>query len=266
MRAVAGKAKDWADEERPADTGRRRFLQGTLIAGAAALVGTTIAGAKSLIPPPFEFRGTIENTFRYGVPESSSNWVLQKNLQFQVVHVTDFKLWDGASTLWREAFDEGGKAISGTGFPALIICVEASLLEVPTEFESYVVRRDVGGVPAVFIALYDRCVHLCCKPGWHYNVVPSTLHDYVTQPRTLLASPPQDPIWCQCHNSQYDPVTIVSDIHPPPANVPYIGARFVHGPATRALPCIPLKLNGTILEGIYDPGDGGHPEWYSAYC
>ena len=194
------------------------------------------------------------------------NWVLQKNLQFQVVHVTDFKLWDGASTLWREAFDEGGKAVSGTGFPALIICVEASLLEVPTEFESYVVRRDVGGVPAVFIALYDRCVHLCCKPGWHYNVVPSTLHDYVTQPRTLLASPPQDPIWCQCHNSQYDPVTIVSDIHPPPANVPYIGARFVHGPATRALPCIPLKLNGTILEGIYDPGDGGHPEWYSAYC
>ena len=263
---MADERKDWADEERPVDVGRRRFLQATLVAGAAAVVGTSVAAAKSIVPPPFTFTGTIENTFRYGRPESASNWVVTKNLVNQVVRISDFSLWDGASVLWREAFDDGGTAVSGTGFPALIICVEAGLVQVPPEFDTYVVRADVGGTPAAFIALYDRCVHLCCKPGWHYNAVPGSLRDYVAQPRTFLATPSQDPIWCQCHNSQYDPVTLVNNIHPPPANVPYVGARFVHGPASRALPCIPVKLTGQALEGIYDPDGGGHPEWYSAYC
>jgi Rieske Fe-S protein len=265
--------KDWSDEEPPADKGRRRFLQATLLAGAAAVVGTTVASAKSIIPPPFTFSGTIENTFRYGLPESPSNWVVQKNLVHRVVRVTDFRLWDGASMLWREAFDEGGKAITGTGFPAMIICVDAALLQVPREFEAYVIRRDVDGVPAAFVATYARCVHFCCKPGWHTSPVPETLHNYVTEPRTFLATDPvtgapepQDPIWCVCHNSQYDPVTIVHNVHPPPANVPYIGTQYVHGPATRALPCIPIKLSGTTIEGIYEPDDGGHPEWYSSYC
>ena len=163
--------------------------------------------------------------------------------------------------------------MTGTGFPALIICVDASLLQVPKEFESYVVRADVGGIPAAFVGLYARCVHFCCKPGWHSSPVPTTLHDYVAEPRTLLATDPvtgapkpEDPIWCQCHNSQYDPVTVVHSIHPPPANVAYIGARFVHGPASRALPCIPLKLTGTTIQGLYEPTAGGHPDWYSAYC
>ena len=151
--------------------------------------------------------------------------------------------------------------------------MDAGLLQVPKEFASYVIRADVGGVPAAFVGLYARCVHFCCKPGWHAYTVPETLHDYVVDPRTFLATDPatgvpkpQDPIWCQCHNSQYDPVTVVHSIHPPPANVPYIGARFVHGPASRALPCIPLKLSGTTIQGVYEPPDGGHPEWYSAYC
>src|SRR5437867_315998 len=206
---MAETQSDWADEDPPADRGRRRFLQATLAAGAAAVVVATVASAKSFIPPPFVFSGTIENTFRYGLPE----------------------------------------------------------------LDAFVIRRDVGGVPAAIVGLYDRCVHFCCKPGWHVYTVPNTLHNYVTDPRTFLAtdpvsgaSVPQDPIWCQCHNSQYDPVTLVHSIHPPPANVPYIGAQFVHGPASRALPCIPIKLAGSTIEGVYDPDDGGHPEWYSAYC
>ena len=270
---MAETQSDWADEDPPADRGRRRFLQATLAAGAAAVVVATVASAKSFIPPPFVFSGTIENTFRYGLPESPTNWVVQRNLVNQVVRATDFRLWEGASVLWREAFDEEGKPVTGTGFPALIICVEASLLRVPPELDEFVIRRDVGGVPAAIVALYDRCVHFCCKPGWHVYTVPNTLHNYVTDPRTFLAtdpvsgaSVPQDPIWCQCHNSQYDPVTLVHSVHPPPANVPHIGAQFVHGPASRALPCIPIKLAGSTIEGVYDPDDGGHPEWYSAYC
>jgi Rieske Fe-S protein len=276
---MAEQRKDWADEERPADMGRRRFLQATLVAGAAAVTATAVAGAKSLMPPPFTFRGTIEDSFRYGLPERADDWVARRNLVNRVVRVTDFALWDGASVLWRQAFDDEGTPISGTGFPAMIICVDRSLLldwlrgqgGALAEFEEYVIPWDIDGDQAAFVGLSGRCVHLCCKPGWHLQPLPGTFFDeFVVPPRTLLANPRQDPIWCQCHNSQYDPVTLVENAHPPniksPRNVPYIGARYVHGPATRALPCIPLRLSGTTPEGIYDPEEGGHPEWYSAYC
>jgi len=270
-RNAMGPTKDWADEERPADPGRRRFLRGTLVAGAAGLVGTAVAGAKSIIPSPIEFRGTVENGFRYGRPDNPNVWYAP--LSNRPVATTDFRLWQGASVLWRSVLDETGAVVPGSGFPAVIVCVEASLLEAPPEFEPYVVRADVDGVPAAFVAVYARCVHLCCKPGWHQYPVPDAFRNYIVEPRTLLATDsatgapdPQDPIWCLCHNSQYDPLTLVRDVHPPPANVPYIGARYVQGPATRGVPCIPLRTAGTLLEGIYDPDEGGHPEWYSAYC
>ena len=265
------RSKDWADEQPPADRGRRDFLRATLLAGGAVVAGAAVASAKSLLPPPFEFEGTVENGFRYGHPDNPAAWYAP--LAGQPVRTSDFRLWQGAATLWRAVFDEAGKQVPGSGFPALMICVEASLVRTPQAFEPYVVRTTVGDVPAAFIAVYGRCVHLCCKPGWHVSPVPGTLHDYVADPRTLLATnpvtgapDPQDPIWCVCHNSQYDPVTLVEQAHPPPKVVSYIGAQFVHGPATRALPAIPLRAAGTTLQGIYDPADGGHPEWYSAYC
>ncbi len=268
---MAEEVRDWADGEPAADVGRRRFLQVTLAAGAIGVIGTAVASAKSILPPPFEFKGTIENTFRYGRPDNPSLWYAP--LAGRPVRVTDFKLWQGAAVLWRQAFDDSGKAIPGSGFPALIICVDAGLVQAPPEFEPYVVSTDVGGVAAAFVALYNRCVHFCCKPTWHVMPVPGTLHNYVAEPRTFLATDPatgapdpQDPVWCLCHNSQYDPVTFVHDVHPPPANVPYIGARYVHGPATRGLPAIPIRASGATLEGLYDPDEGGHPDWYSAYC
>jgi len=260
---VAERTKDWAEEEPPVDRGRRNFLRATLLAGGAVVVGAAVAGAKSLIPPPFQFTGTVDNGFRYATPVTPQ-WF--SSLTGQPVKTSDFKLWQGAATLWRAVFDDAGKQIPGSGYAALIVCVDASLVQAPAEFDPYVIRQTVDGTPAAFVGLFDRCVHLCCVPGWHLSPVPSTLQDYAPNPRTLLASPPQDPIWCQCHNSQYDPVTIVAGTHPPPANVPYLGAQRVHGPATRALPAIPLKVSGTTLQGLYDPADGGHPEWYSAYC
>ena len=55
------RSKDWADEQPPADRGRRNFLRATLLAGGAAVAGAAVASAKSLLPPPFEFEGTVEN-------------------------------------------------------------------------------------------------------------------------------------------------------------------------------------------------------------
>jgi len=256
--------QDWAAEERPADQGRRRFLTATLVAGGAGLVGTMIVGAKSIIPPPFVFRGTIEDTFRKGG---------------RVVRVSDFQLWDGIPAVWRQAFDDSGEVIPLTGYLALLIAVESRLLQVPSDevFEGrtmadFVItaqlpRRDTGElVDASIIGLYNRCVHLCCRPTWHRYLLPGVLRDFVVPPRTLDAiTGEEDPIWCRCHDSRYDPTTLVRNVHPPLA-VPYIGARHVHGPATRALPCIPLRAAGETLVGLYNPEEGGHPEWYSAYC
>ncbi len=267
---MAQRTKDWADEPEVADRGRRNFLRATLLAGGAVVVGAAVSGAGSLIPPPIKFTGTVDAGFRYGHPDSPT-WY--SALAGQPVKTTDFKLWEGASTLWRAVFDDSGAQIPGSGYPALVICVDAKLLSPPAATNPYIVPVTVGGVDAAIVALYDRCVHLCCLPGWHVSPVPADLHDYIVQPKTLSATDPatgapdpQDPIWCQCHNSQYDPVTIVPGLHPAPANVSYFGAQRVHGPATRALPAIPLKTSGTILQGLYDPADGGHPDWYSAYC
>lgn len=266
---MARATEDWADETKPVDLGRRRFLTATLLAGGAGLVGTMIVGAKSVIPPPFVFRGTIEDTFR--------------TQRGGVVRISNFQLWDGIAAVWRQAFDESGETIPLTGFPALLLAVERQLLQVPSDevFEgrtmadfvvnTQVPRRDTGElVDATIVGLYNRCVHFCCRPSWHAQPVPEPLRkDWpsIALPRTLEAEAgPQDPIMCLCHFSMYDPVTLVRNVHPPPKAAPYIGARHVHGPATRALPCIPLRAAGDRLVGIYDPEEGGHPEWYSSYC
>jgi len=264
---MAKAVEDWADEEKPADVGRRRFLTATLIAGGAGLVGTLVASAASIVPPPFVFRGTIEETF---LKERGGR-----------VRISDFKLWDGVVAVWRQGFDEEGEAIPFTGLPALVICVEERLLQVPPAeiFEGrtmadFVIhtrapRPDTGQlVDGAIVALYDRCVHFCCRPSWHQAPVNEAYKgEWPIPPRTLEAViGAQDPIQCLCHFSMYDPVTLVSNVHPPPKAVPYVGARHVHGPATRALPCIPLRASGDSLIGIYEPEEGGHPEWYSAYC
>ena len=266
---MAKAVQDWAAEERPADQGRRRFLTATLLAGGAGLVGTMIVGAVSVIPPPFVFRGTIEETFR--------------TQRGGVVRLSDFQLWDGIAAVWRQAFDDSGEVIPLTGYPALLIAVERRLLQVPSDevFEGrtmadFVIsaqlpRRDTGElVDAAIVGIYNRCVHFCCRPSWHQEPVAEGFRaewPNIALPRTLEAEVgPQDPIQCLCHYSMYDPVTLVRNVHPPPKAVPYIGARHVHGPATRALPCIPLRAAGETLVGLYNPEEGGHPEWYSAYC
>ena len=68
-----------------------------------------------------------------------------------------------------------------------------------------------------------------------------------------------DPIYCVCHGSQYDPMLLVVDRNTK-NGARYVGAQRVHGPALRALPVIPVRLEGGALVGGMP-----NPAWY-IYC
>jgi len=258
--------EEWTDEPVARGLTRRRTLQLLGLAGAGAVAASLLATGKALLPPPITCVGAITDRFLYGRPNPGQT-VWWNALVNRPARVTDFRLWDGAATVWRAVLDETGQPQPGCGLPALLIRVDGSLVEYPKgpfPFGDSTINTTINGELYTFVALYDRCVHLCCYPGWHLRSLPPALRtDYIVQPRsTTLAD--QDPVWCQCHDSQYDPITLVDDRHP--NGVRYVGGQRVHGPAPRALPAIPLRLNGTFIEGTYDPAEGGHPEWYSAYC
>ena len=69
----------------------------------------------------------------------------------------------------------------------------------------------------------------------------------------------QDPIFCICHGSQYDPLLLTTNVHPR-NGVPYLGATHVHGPTQRALPIVPVRVDGEVLVGGMPD-----PRWYD-YC
>src|SRR5436190_1742862 len=111
------------------------------------------------------------------------------------------------------------------------------------------------------LVFFDRCVHLCCYPGWHVVDNPPPGRDY----NNYGASPPtfvqfqQDPIYCVCHGSQYDPMVLVVNVNDK-SGAGYVGAQRVHGPAPRALPVIPVQAQGLNLVGGM-----ANPAWY-VYC
>ena len=268
------------DERFPDEVGmdRRTFMKAAVGLGAIGLTGSLVASGKSLIPPPIEAQGTVNEGFVYAKADTPNRFGFDAYVgqDARAEHFT--KPWEGVATVWRALFDEGGKQIPGTGFPVLLIRVEPDLLRYPAEWipnEDFV--QDVG-----LVALWDRCVHLCCFPGWHIEGLPSAYKDYEAErfPRTFQAG--QDPIWCRCHNSQYDPVTLVWDIHP--NGTIYIGGNMAHGPATRALAAVSIKEQGGRLVGSKFLADApvpppkavtalrGRPQkkkfrdWYFAYC
>ena len=125
----------------------------------------------------------------------------------------------------------------------------------PRGFSFY---HDDPGQRIRIVVFADRCTHLCCPPGWH--VITDTVPD-----RAYRIPPPtysvygQDPIFCICHGSQYDPLLLTTNVHPR-NGVPYLGATHVHGPTQRALPIVPVRVDGEVLVGGMPD-----PRWYD-YC
>ncbi len=261
-------------EERGEGVSRRTLLK-AIAAGAAVGVAATVTATRLMPPFPARLAGEGFVYVRGGDVPNPYGFDDLVGQSARVGHFTE--VWSGAPTLWRAARDADGVVVPGTGFPALLLRVDPSLLTRPPE---WLPGRDFIDNPAI-VAIWDRCTHLCCFPQWHPAPLPPVYQDYEAgrEPRTYLAG--QDPIWCRCHDAQFDPVTLEWDRHP--AGTLYVAARWSHGPATRGLPMISIEdRNGEIVGAEFDAVPplapsvivnrlGGRNasafrEWYLAYC
>lgn len=232
-------------------------MVGLSAVGAIAGLGVS---AGSLLPPPVTPKGEIRDTFQVSKVPKPQWW---DQYVGRPANVDMFQnVWDGLTAVWRGVYDEDtGELLLNTGMLAIIIRVpkENFTIEEPSVYEprdgfELAVQHPDGD--SVLVAIFDRCIHLCCTPGWH--VIPNPPRDYV-EPTKTHEIYGEDPIYCVCHGSQYDPLDLVNDVHPK-SDARYVGSRRVHLPADRALPSIPIKVEGKNLIGGYL-----NPEWY-VYC
>lgn len=243
----------------------------------AGTVGTLagVAGLSlgQLLPPPIQFEGEVREQLTYTRFPTPQWW---NSKDGKTMRVADFGVWQGATGVWRGVF-QNDKWIPGTGFPLIAIRVKRedtyfrapdpkSVSPLPEGFGFYYDDPNGGAIDPQtsepegirIVVLFDRCVHLCCSPGWHVVTNPPPDRGYVQSPPTWSVYG-LDPVYCVCHGSQYDPLLLTTEINPQ-NNTPYPGATYVHGPATRALPLIPVRSEGgTLVGGMADP------RWY-VYC
>lgn len=245
---------------------RRRWVQIGLATAAFAAGAAASGGAatvlRTLLPPPTMPTQQVRNALVYTAYPSAQWWNSKANAQ---VKVTDFGLWTGATAVWRGLFDSNGSFVPGTGYPILIV-------RVPRVDTYYALPNPLPwNLPAGFGLFYDdpsrdirivagldRCTHLCCFPGWHVVTNPPPGRDYVV-PSPTYSVYAEDPIYCICHGTQYDPLVLVADTNPH-NGVLFPGLQLVHTPGTFALPLLPLRAVGDVLEGSLPD-----PSWF-VYC
>src|SRR5437016_10634502 len=274
----------WEKEEREKGMTRRDWVRVGMAAGAVgAVLGLGGLSIGQILPPPLKFSGEIRETIQYTkFPPTDPTADLWWNTKAGTpVKVSDFeKDWKGATGVWRGLY-QNNQWVPGTGFPCLIIRIkrenqyftypDAAHMPVPLPegfnlfFDDPALDAANGGTRLV--VLFDRCVHLCCYPGWHVVNNPPPGRDY----SAYGASPPtyvqfqEDPVYCVCHGSQYDPMLLVVNVHPSGAS--YVGAERVHGPAPRALAVVPVQAQGsTLVGGAPLAPDGTKDFGWFVYC
>lgn len=253
---------DWADEPKRGMT-RRRWIRSVVgVSAVGAVVGLGVS-AGSLLPPPVRPKGDVRDTFSVSKFSSAQWWDPYAG---RPANVDMFEnVWDGLTAVWRGVFDQDtGELLLNTGMPAIIIRVPKgdSTVEEPSAFEErdgFSLRVEHPVEDSYVVAFFDRCVHLCCQPGWHVITTSVVAHSDYVEPSKTYEKYGEDPIYCICHGSQFDPLDLRNALNPK-TEARYVGARRVHLPADRPLPSIPLKLEGTTLIGGYLD-----PAWY-VYC
>lgn len=226
--------------------------------GGAAALGVTIGGSllSSTQTGSYPPDALIYTAF------PTDQWWNEK--ADQPMRVGDFGLWQGATGVWRGTFS-GGHLVRGTGLPILAIRIprdDVNFRSPPaSDFplsDGYSLYYDDPARDIRIVVLYDRCVHLCCYPGWQVVTNPPPGRDYLVPCPTFQVYG-IDPIYCICHGSQYDPLVLTENVNPT-NNVTYVGAERVHGPAGRSVPVIAVRVAQDILYGgMVDPA------WYH-YC
>lgn len=231
------------DEEKGID--RRTFMRGAVAAGATGFIGVTAYGTiRSLVSPPRPAAGTVNPGFIYAAPQDPKLPVWYEELVGTEARIEQFEVGQGAAFRWRAILDEGGD-ITFPGFPAQLIRMDESILQVPEGFP-----KDEFVTDGLF-GIFNTCTHAGCPPGW--QLIPR--EDYV-------ADPGFDTIYCECHFSQYDPRRLEIYRHPPPpeaSGAEYFGVFKLpgFGPADRGMPLIPLELEGSRVIGRVRSS-----EWY----
>lgn len=236
---------------------RRDFLKLGLAAGAATVAGAAVA--ETLVAPP-PLPATSSGILYTRFPEPAW-WNSKAGTQMTV---TDFDIWGGASGVLN-ATVASGQPIQGTGIPVLVIRVPRDdthfVAPPPGEFPfdgGFALYYDDASRDIRIVAAYDRCAHLCCYPGWHVITTPPPERDHVAACPTYQVYM-QDPVYCICHGSQYDPMVLVKEVNPV-NGVTYVGAERVHGPAARAIPIVALRAIDDVLYGLE-----ADSRWY-VYC
>lgn len=250
-----------AAEESPKEGVSRRDLvkTGVIIGAAAAASVAGVTLASSLLQPANSLRIEREELIYTRFPEAAW-WNSRAETPMKV---TDFATWQGATGVFRGAFLEG-KWVPGTGLPVLVVRVERedTFFRAPTDIRlapGFGLYFDDDGREVRIVAIFDRCAHLCCSPGWHVITYPPPSRNYIA-PVPTYEQFGQDPVYCVCHGSQYDPMVLVKDVNPQ-NGVEYVGARHVHGPTTRAMPVLPIRAreDDVLVGGSVDE------RWYE-YC
>ncbi len=241
---------------------RREWLRLSVAAGAGAAVGV-LGGyeVSRLLGPPTTVEVGARDTIYY---QSVSN--PQSIASTTPIGVSDLREWQGAAGLWRAVFvttPEGSSYLAGSGLPVSVIRVKRDdaifSSPSPTEIDlppGFGLFYDDSVRDIRIVVVYERCTHLCCYARWHVD--PVLVRDYVARTPTYEVYG-QDPIYCACHDAQFDPMVLVKDMHP--NGVSYVGAQWVRGPAKRALPVVPVRAEADVLIGGM-----ADPRWYASYC
>ncbi len=263
----------WEEEEKPKGWTRREWVKMSMTLGTVGALGG-LGGLLTgqLLPPPIQLGGEVREGLFYTRFPTPQWW---NGKDGTPVRAADFQEWQGATAVWRGLY-QNNQLLPGTGFPCLVIRIPYDAPEFTFPTTAEMAANGIAPPPSGFeyyykddttktqiVVFYDRCVHLCCYPGWHVVTNPPPQRNYVVPSPTYLdyskPGQPMDPIYCICHGSQYDPLLLTINFNPH-SNVNYIGATRVHGPAPRALVVIPVKAQGGTLVGGMP-----NPAWY-VYC
>lgn len=148
--------------------------------------------------PGIEPAADRDNTLHY-TRSSNYDWQNEETQGGQPLHISEFQDYE----TWAEPIGQGG-----LGKPAQarwrsededardvipIQVIRSPLVEEMAQDDEWLAASTDQG----FIAYLNKCTHFCCVPGW----------------KTYRDSPQydaEDLIYCQCHQSRFDPFSIVT--------------------------------------------------------